>query len=87
MINMVDITIKKGLVDAAGKPVNGAYISNLAPSKIIYTGFVESEIETIKKWALKVGAVFEQKSGKVKEEPKYFAKDTTELPVEDLFPE
>lgn len=61
---MVDLTIKQGLVDESGKPVNGNYISNAGPlDKIIYTGSSSEEVITIQKWAKAAKAQFEQKSG------------------------
>ena len=99
---MADITVKKGLLDPNGEIVNGSYISNLSPDKIIYTGSVESEIEQLKKWANKMRIPFEQKKfnkdkfDTIPEVKSFKAEvsktdiskmDTTEPTVEELFPE
>jgi len=96
---MIDLTINKGLVDSQGKVINGMYISNLTPKKIIYTGDDESEIKSIKGWANKIGATFEQKKATSKplkkfestSKPEQINKDDstdkTEPTVEELFPE
>ena len=83
---MADLIINKGLIDSQGKIVNGNYISDFAPTKITYTGDVESEINLIKKWANKRGVIFEHKVSK-KAESKVNKPDKSEPRVEELFPE
>lgn len=79
---MVDLIVKKGLVAENGKPVNGNVISEIAPSKIIYTGDIESEAKQLTAWAKRAKAKFEQRST-----PKKFTPEVTKEVTKEVTPE